>query len=72
MLCKKKQTNVVDTVAECHAQKKGPVYLLFLFSPAQNISYMSNLVCVTRHRRRTTFEPVMAEIFLTRVYAVLG
>ncbi|KAK0219311.1 hypothetical protein EDD85DRAFT_797420 [Armillaria nabsnona] len=31
-----------DTVAECHAQK-GPVYLLFLFSPAQNISYMSNL-----------------------------
>ncbi len=53
-------------------KKKRPVYLLFLYSPVQHISYMSNLVCVTRHSRCTTFESAMAEIFLARVYAVLG
>ncbi len=51
--------------------KKGFLLAVSL-QPSTNISYMSNLVGVTRHRRRTTFESVMAKSFLTRVYAVLG
>ncbi len=62
--------NVVVIVAECHVQK-GPFYLLFLYNPAQNISYMFNLVHITRHSCCTTSESAMARIFLTRIYAVL-
>ncbi len=62
----------LSLILSLNAMPKKGFLLAVSLQPGTNISYMSSLVGVTRHRHRTTFESVMAKSFLTRVYAVLG